>query len=237
MIIVLKKGATQQDIDKLTNLVTAHGVQVNPVIGTELTILGLVGDTSQVDPNRIESFPCVERVMHVAGALQKGQPHVPPRGYRGGRGRGARSGGKQPGGDGRPLLRGEPRSRSRSMAQAVKARPGANILRGGAFKPRTSPYAFQGLEYRGAGAAVRGPGRPPACPSSPRSCPPLTWMLFEEKVDVIQVGARNMQNFDLLQASWASMPQAHPAQAGPVRHHRGVAHERRVHHGRRATPT
>ena len=66
MIIVLKKGATQQDIDKLTNLVTAHGVQVNPVIGTELTILGLVGDTSQVDPNRIESFPCVERIMHVA---------------------------------------------------------------------------------------------------------------------------------------------------------------------------
>ena len=71
MIIVLKKGATQQDIDKLTNLVTAHGVQVNPVIGTELTILGLVGDTSQVDPNRIESFPCVERVMHVAEPFKK----------------------------------------------------------------------------------------------------------------------------------------------------------------------
>ena len=71
MIIVLKKGATQQDIDKLTNLVTAHGVQVNPVIGTELTILGLVGDTSQVDPNRIESFPCVERIMHVAEPFKK----------------------------------------------------------------------------------------------------------------------------------------------------------------------
>ena len=90
MIIVLKKGATQQDIDKLTNLVTAHGVQVNPVIGTELTILGLVGDTSQVDPNRIESFP-LRGAHHARGrALQKGQPHVPPGGHRGGRGRGAR---------------------------------------------------------------------------------------------------------------------------------------------------
>ena len=79
MIIVLKKGTAQKDIDSLTQMLTDEGVQVNPVIGTDITILGLVGDTTQVDPK-----PCGElrlRRPHYArrGALQEGEPHVPPR--------------------------------------------------------------------------------------------------------------------------------------------------------------
>ena len=87
------------------------------------------------------------------------------------------------------------------------------------------PLRLPGPEVRGAGAPDAPPGRPPGCPSSARSCPPLTWMCSCEKVDLIQVGARNMQNFDLLR-QLGTHPQAHPAQARPLRHHRGVAHER-----------
>ena len=146
MIIVLKKGATQQDIDKLTNLVTAHGVQVNPVIGTELTILGLVGDTSQVDPNRIESFPCVERIMHVAEPFKKANRMFHPEDTV------VDVAGVPVGGKRLAVMAGpcsvESREQVTGIAQAVK-QAGANILRGGAFKPRTSPYAFQGLKYEG----------------------------------------------------------------------------------------
>ena len=67
MIIVLRQGTTQKEIDALTETITGiGGIAVNPVVGTDLTILGLIGDTSRVDPTQIESFHCVERIMHVA---------------------------------------------------------------------------------------------------------------------------------------------------------------------------
>ena len=194
MIIVLKKGATQQDIDKLTNLVTAHGVQVNPVIGTELTILGLVGDTSQVDPNRIESFPCVERIMHVAEPFKKANRMFHPEDTV------VDVAGVPVGGKRLAVMAGpcsvESREQVTGIAQAVK-QAGANILRGGAFKPRTSPYAFQGLKYEGLEllcAAREATGLPIVS----EIMSPFDLDVFVEKVDLIQVGARNMQNFDLL---------------------------------------
>ena len=194
MIIVLKKGATQQDIDKLTNLVTAHGVQVNPVIGTELTILGLVGDTSQVDPNRIESFPCVERIMHVAEPFKKANRMFHPENTV------VDVAGVPVGGKRLAVMAGpcsvESREQVTGIAQAVK-QAGANILRGGAFKPRTSPYAFQGLKYEGLEllcAAREATGLPIVS----EIMSPFDLDVFVEKVDLIQVGARNMQNFELL---------------------------------------
>ena len=194
MIIVLKKGATQQDIDKLTNLVTAHGVQVNPVIGTELTILGLVGDTSQVDPNRIESFPCVERIMHVAEPFKKANRMFHPEDTV------VDVAGVPVGGKRLAVMAGpcsvESREQVTGIAQAVK-QAGANILRGGAFKPRTSPYAFQGLKYEGLEllcAAREATGLPIVS----EIMSPFDLDVFVEKVDLIQVGARNMQNFELL---------------------------------------
>ena len=68
MIIVLKQGTTQQEIDTVTNAVVARGVSVSPIVGTEMTILGLTGDTSRIDPDQLESFHCVERIMKVAPA-------------------------------------------------------------------------------------------------------------------------------------------------------------------------
>ena len=194
MIIVLKKGATQQDIDKLTNLVTAHGVQVNPVIGTELTILGLVGDTSQVDPNRIESFPCVERIMHVAEPFKKANRMFHPEDTV------VDVAGVPVGGKRLAVMAGpcsvESREQVTGIAQAVK-QAGANILRGGAFKPRTSPYSFQGMGNDGIrllqeAKAVTG------LPIVTEIMSTDNIEMFEMCVDVIQVGARNTQNFDML---------------------------------------
>ena len=72
MIIVLKKGTDQREIDSLTNTITSlGGVTVNPIVGTDITILGLIGDTSRVDPSQIESFRCVDRIMHVAEPFKK----------------------------------------------------------------------------------------------------------------------------------------------------------------------
>ena len=195
MIIVLKKGATQQDIDKLTNLVTAHGVQVNPVIGTELTILGLVGDTSQVDPNRIESFPCVERIMHVAEPFKKANRMFHPEDTVI-----ELSNGRSVGGNRLAVIAGpcsvESEAQIVGVAQAVKA-SGAAALRGGAFKPRTSPYAFQGMGNDGI-RLLQEAKEATGLPIVTEIMSTDNVEMFEMCVDVIQVGARNMQNFDLL---------------------------------------
>lgn len=79
MIVIMRPRTPQQEIDKLTDALTSRGVEVNPVIGKDLIILGLVGDTSKIDPTWIEANRNVERVMHVAEPVQKGQPHVPSR--------------------------------------------------------------------------------------------------------------------------------------------------------------
>ncbi len=157
MIIVLKKGATQQDIDKLTNRVTAHGVQVNPVIGTELTILGLVGDTSQVDPNRIESGQPERGAGHARGrALQKGQPQVPPRGHGDRGGRGAAWAASR-----LAVMAGpcsvESREQITGIAQAVK-QAGGQHPPGRRLQAPHLPLRLPGPEVRGAGAPVQPPG-------------------------------------------------------------------------------
>ena len=127
-------------------------------------------------------------------------------------------------------------SREQLMATArwVK-REGATILRGGAFKPRSSPYAFQGLEVEGLKllADVRDEVGLPIVTevTNPADVP-----VFEQYVDMLQVGARNMQNFVLLKAVGRSTA-AGAAEARPVGDHRGMADGRRVHPRRRATPT
>ena len=194
MIIVLKKGTGQREIDQLTRMVSAQGVQVNPVVGTDVTVLGLVGDTSQVDPTRIESHACVERIIHVAEPFKKANRMFHPDDSV------IQVGGAQVGGKGLAVMAGpcsvESREQVIGIAQAVKA-AGATILRGGAFKPRTSPYAFQGLKYEGLEllcAAREATGLPIVS----EIMSPFDLDVFVEKVDLIQVGARNMQNFDLL---------------------------------------
>ena len=194
MIIVLKKGTAQKDIDSLTQMLTDEGVQVNPVIGTDITILGLVGDTTQVDPNRVESYDCVDRIMHVAEPFKKANRMFHPENSV------IDVAGVPVGGKGLAVMAGpcsvESREQVTDIAKAVKA-AGGNILRGGAFKPRTSPYAFQGLKYEGLEllCAAR---EETGLPIVSEIMSPFDLDVFVEKVDLIQVGARNMQNFDLL---------------------------------------
>ena len=195
MIIVLKKGTDQREIDSLTNTITSlGGVTVNPIVGTDITILGLIGDTSRVDPSQIESFRCVDRIMHVAEPFKKANRmfHPDPTVVDV---KGVQVGGKK-----LAVMAGpcsvESREQITYVAKAVQ-QAGANILRGGAFKPRTSPYDFQGLKYEGLEllcAAREATGLPIVS----EIMSPNDIDVFVEKVDLIQVGARNMQNFDLL---------------------------------------
>ena len=195
MIIVLRQGTTQKEIDALTETITGiGGIAVNPVVGTDLTILGLIGDTSRVDPTQIESFHCVERIMHVAEPYKKANRSFHPDDTV------IKAGPATIGGSRLSVVAGpcsvESREQITYVANAVKA-SGATVLRGGAFKPRTSPYAFQGLKYEGL-ELLKAAREASGLPIVSELMSPYDIDRFVEDVDIIQVGARNMQNFDLL---------------------------------------
>ena len=194
MIIVLKQGTTRNQIDSISEMLTGLGLQVNPIVGADMTILGLVGDTSRVDPSRVESYPFVERVTRVAEPFKKANRMFHPDDSV------IRVGNTEIGGKRLAVMAGpcsvESREQVTGIAEAVKA-SGATILRGGAFKPRTSPYSFQGLKYEGLEllcAAKEATGLPIVS----ELMSPYDIDVFVDKVDCIQIGARNMQNFDLL---------------------------------------
>ncbi|WP_294348806.1 3-deoxy-7-phosphoheptulonate synthase [uncultured Clostridium sp.] len=194
MIVILKPGTTKKQIDDLTNAIQKKGVQVNPVIGKDLIILGLVGDTSKIDHTQIEANGNVERVMHVAEPFKKANKmfHPDPTIID--------VDGNKIGGNKLAMIAGpcsvENEEQIVFIAQEVK-KSGANFLRGGAFKPRTSPYSFQGLKYEGL-ELLKIAKEKTGLPIVTELMSPYDIEKFVEDVDVIQVGARNMQNFDLL---------------------------------------
>ena len=195
MILVLKQGTSRQDIDTLTDRITAlGGITVNPVFGTEMTILGLVGDTSRVDESQLESHSCVERIMHVAEPYKKANRTFHPDDSV------IKVGNAEVGAKKLAVMAGpcsvESRDQIIGIAKSVQA-SGATILRGGAFKPRTSPYAFQGLKYEGLDL-LKAAREATGLPIVSEMMSPFDLDRFVEDVDCIQVGARNMQNFDLL---------------------------------------
>ena len=194
MIVVLKKGTEQKDIDKLTDMLERQGVTVNPVVGSDIIILGLVGDTSKIDPTQIEADRNVERIMHVAEPFKKANRAFHPEDTV------VDVLGHPVGGQKLTVIAGpcsvESKEQIISVAQSVKA-SGAHLLRGGAFKPRTSPYAFQGMKYQGLELLMEAKAAT-GLPIVSEIMSPGDIEIFEREVDVIQVGARNMQNFDLL---------------------------------------
>lgn len=194
MIAILKQKAKQEDIEKLTKQIEARGVMVNLVVGTEVSILGLVGDTSKIDPSNIEASGIVERVMKVQEPFKKVNRMFHPEDTIVDI-NGAKIGGKKI-----AIIAGpcsvESEDQIIEIAQDVKGL-GANFLRGGAFKPRTSPYAFQGLKYEGL-ELLKKARENTGLPIVTELMSPYDIETFVENVDVIQVGARNMQNFDLL---------------------------------------
>ena len=194
MIAVLKSGTTPQQIDHLIAWLKRMNLDVHLSQGKEVTILGLIGDTSKVDMELLSSLDIVENVKRVSEPFKQVNRKFHPNDSVIQISENVKIGGGH-----FAMIAGpcsvETEEQIIEVAQAVKA-AGANILRGGAFKPRTSPYAFQGLGEEGLRllqAAKQATGLP--------ICTELMNLvhldLFED-VDVIQIGARNMQNFDLL---------------------------------------
>ncbi|MVX65128.1 3-deoxy-7-phosphoheptulonate synthase [Clostridium chromiireducens] len=194
MVVILKQKAKQEEIEILTKQIEAKGVSVSLVVGSDVNILGLVGDTSTIDPSVIEANRIVERVMKVQEPFKKANRMFHPEDTIVDI-NGAKIGGKKI-----AMIAGpcsvESEEQITEIAKEVK-KIGANFLRGGAFKPRTSPYAFQGMKYEGLELLKKARANT-GLPIVTELMSPYDIETFVENVDVIQVGARNMQNFDLL---------------------------------------
>ncbi len=193
MIIVLKENYEKNQLETLTHWLTDKHIEIKMTEGVHTTILGLIGDTSTVDSEMIESLEFVEAVKRIQEPYKSANRKFHPLDSV------IDMGGVKIGGGEFAVMAGpcsvESKEQLCTVANAVKA-SGANLLRGGAFKPRTSPYAFQGMREEGIKLlleAKKETGLPVVTEIMDISHLPL----FEE-VDVIQVGARNMQNFELL---------------------------------------
>ena len=197
MIITLKKDAQESEIQSLHKELEAKGVQIHTSIGEEFNVWGLVGDTAHIDERDILANTCVENVTRVSAPYKLANRMFHPEDTIVDVG-GVKIGGNEP----IVVMAGpcsvEGDEQICRIGQEVK-NAGAKIIRGGAYKPRTSPYSFQGLGYEGIVDMVHAreiTGLPIV--SELMSADKLDE--FVENVDLIQIGARNMQNFDLLKA-------------------------------------
>jgi len=194
MVVVMKPGTQQREIDKLVAQFQLQGLQVGITNGVDCTILGLVGDTTAIDIDKISINEHIERVMRVSEPYKRANRKFHPEDTV------VKVGAATIGGGSFSVIAGpcsvESEEQIIAVAKDVQA-SGAALLRGGAFKPRTSPYSFQGMGVGGLDLlleAKAATGMPIVTElMSEKYC-----QLFEDKVDIIQIGARNMQNFDLL---------------------------------------
>ena len=193
MITVLKQGTTQAQMEHLIAWLRAQNLDVHISHGHDYTILGLIGDTGKIDMDLLASLDIVESVKRVTEPFKQCNRQFHPDDTV------ITVGNAKIGGGNFCMIAGpcsvETEEQIIEVAEKVKA-AGANILRGGAFKPRTSPYDFQGLKGEGIRLLLEA--------KKATGLPIVTEImnanyldLFDE-VDIIQVGARNMQNFDLL---------------------------------------
>ena len=193
MIAILKQGTTPDQTSHLVDWLKTMNLDVHISQGQEVTILGLIGDTSRVDMELLKSLEIVETVKRVSEPFKQANRKFHPKDSV------IEAGGSKIGGGYFGLIAGpcsvESEDQIIQVAQAVKE-AGANFLRGGAFKPRTSPYAFQGMGGEGIRLLLKAK-EATGLPIVTELMNINTLNLFAD-VDVIQVGARNMQNFDLL---------------------------------------
>ena len=194
MVVVMKPGTAKQDIDALVAKLKKMNLDVGITNGVGCTILGLVGDTTAVDMDKISINPHVERVMRVQEPYKKANRKFHPADTV------VTVGSAKIGGGSFSVIAGpcsvESEAQICEVAEDVK-RSGAALLRGGAFKPRTSPYSFQGMGTAGLELLLEAKKKT-GLPIVTEIMDPRMAELFEEEVDVVQVGARNMQNFELL---------------------------------------
>lgn len=193
MITVLKAGVSKEKVNTLVQWFEEQGLKVHLSEGEYQTILGLIGDTSRIDTDMIEVLDIVECVKRISEPFKKANRKFHPEDSV------IDVGGVKVGGSNFAIMAGpcsiESEEQIIEVAKSVKA-AGANILRGGAFKPRTSPYDFQGMRDEGLKLLLKA--------KEATGLPIVTEIMnaehlpLFEQVDLIQVGARNMQNFELL---------------------------------------
>lgn len=195
MIIVVKKNCEAKQLDNLIKWVKSQGLGVDVSRGEHSTVLGLIGDTPKVDIDLVRSMDIVENVKRIQEPYKSANRKFHPEDTI------VDVGGHKFGGDNFQIIAGpcsvESEKQIIEVATAVK-KSGANLLRGGAFKPRTSPYAFQGLKAEGL-ELLKKAKRETGMPIVTEIMSVAHIDLFED-VDMVQIGARNMQNFELLKA-------------------------------------
>lgn len=194
MIIILRSGATDEQVKHVIERVEALGLQAHLSRGTYRTIIGVIGDESLLQEEPLRAIPGVAEVVPILPAykLASLEAHPLPSVVEVG---GVKIGGGHLGMIAGPCAVEEP-DRMRRIAKAVKA-AGANIFRGGAFKPRTSPYSFQGMGEEGL-KILRDVGDEFEMPIVTEVMDPRRVELVASYSDIMQIGARNMQNFNLL---------------------------------------
>ena len=193
MVVILKKNPNEKQLENLKNWLRSLGLELHISSGANQTVLGLVGDTSVVDIDLIKALEIVEEVKRIQEPFKNANRKFHPRDTV------IEVGEMKLGGGNFQFIAGpcsvETEEQICYVAQAVKD-AGAGILRGGAFKPRTSPYSFQGLGAEGIRLLLEAKAK--------TGLPIITEIMdlhqleYFDEVDIIQVGARNMQNFELL---------------------------------------
>jgi 3-deoxy-7-phosphoheptulonate synthase len=194
MLVVMRQDASREQIAGVVRAVEARGFKAHPIPGAQRTAIGITGNRGAVDRPVFESLPGVLEVIPVTHAYKLVSREVKPESTV------VRVGAVEVGGERLVVIAGpcavESLEQTLTVARAVKA-AGASLLRGGAFKPRTSPYSFQGLGEEGLRilAAAR---EETGLPIVTEAIDADSVDLVERYADVIQIGARNMQNFALL---------------------------------------
>ena len=195
MVVIMKPGFSPKQLEDAIRAMESGGVKVMVSQGAETTILGAEGDASGLNQEHLSQLPGVERVMRVSEPYKKANRKYHPDDSVIDIGAGVTVGGKK-----LAVIAGpcsvESGEQIAQVAQTVKS-AGACALRGGAYKPRTSPYAFQGMGVDGIHLLEQARAAT-GLPMVTELMSPDQLPMFEDRVDVIQIGARNMQNFDLL---------------------------------------
>src|SRR3954454_3751429 len=195
MMIVMKPTASEEDIQAVIERIESVGAQAHPSRGEELTVIGAIGDREHVARLGLEGYPGVDKLVPILKPYKLASMQL-----RGERRTVLKIGGKRTGGEHFALIAGpctvESRDQTLGTADTVLA-AGATMFRGGAYKPRTSPYSFQGLGQEGLRLLQE---------AKDRTGLPIVTELMDvrdlepvlEVADMIQIGARNMQNYTLL---------------------------------------
>jgi 3-deoxy-7-phosphoheptulonate synthase len=197
MLVVMEAGARPEQIEAIVRHVEKMGLKAHPIPGAHRTAIGVTGAQGGADPEILETFPGVKEVIRVSHAYKLVSREAKPDDSI------INVGGVDVGGNGIVVVGGpcavESLEQTRTIAEGVK-RAGGQLFRGGAYKPRTSPYSFQGLGERGLEILAR-VREEFDLPVVTEAIDNESLALVEKYADCIQIGARNMQNFSLLKVA------------------------------------